>query len=61
MGPVIGQKQQSTRHNTVRHDGQLVTRFYGDFTVPNEVTMLQYNIQDVDVLIMGCAVVPAQC
>jgi len=28
MRRMLGQNVRSTRHNAVRHDGQLVTRFY---------------------------------
>jgi len=33
MGRTLGQKGQSTRHNTIRHDGQLVTRWCDELTV----------------------------
>jgi len=29
MWRMLGQKVRSTRHNAIRHDGQLITRFYG--------------------------------
>ena len=34
MWRMLGQKVWSTRHNTVRHDGQLVTLFYGATSWP---------------------------
>jgi len=59
MWRMLGQKVRSTRHNAVRHDGQLVTPFYGVTSWPcDELTGSPWN-EVYGVRILAGSMVPS--